>query len=93
MAALAQQIKGNFLLSRFKAFLAFQKHNCRTYSKAKPPEQHATNMGSRSVVDTGGIDFSKWRKIYSRDVGISNSMIPASVWTVLKVLQSGGIKF
>lgn len=40
--------------------------------------------------DAGGIDFSKWRKIYSRDVGISNSMIPASVWTVLKVLQSGG---
>ncbi|MCE0482070.1 hypothetical protein HAX54_040461 [Datura stramonium] len=40
----------------------------------------------------GEIDFSKWRKFYSRDFGISNSMIPASATIVLKVLQSGGFE-
>ncbi|XP_004232557.1 uncharacterized protein [Solanum lycopersicum] len=89
MAALAQQTKPNFLLSRFKAF---QKFNHNTYSKAKYREQHSANMGSGSLVDTGEIDFSKWRKLYSREFGISNSMIPAYAWTVLKGLQSGGFE-
>lgn len=40
--------------------------------------------------DAGEIDFSKWRKLNSRDFGISNSMIPAYARTVLKDLQSGG---
>lgn len=40
--------------------------------------------------DVGEIDFSKWRKLYSREFGISNSMIPAYAWNVLKGLQSGG---
>ncbi|XP_055803338.1 uncharacterized protein LOC129872376 isoform X2 [Solanum dulcamara] len=92
MAALVQQTKGNSLLSRFKAFLAFQKFNHNTYSKGKHWEQHSANMGPGSVVETGEIDFSKWRKLYSRDFGISNSMIPASAWTVLKGLQSGGFE-
>ncbi|KAL3345844.1 hypothetical protein AABB24_024670 [Solanum stoloniferum] len=92
MAALAQQTKANFLLSRFKAFLVFQKFNHNTYSKATHREQHSANMGSGSVVDTGEIDFSKWRKLYSRDFGISNSLIPAYAWTVLKSLQSGGFE-
>ncbi|KAL3377797.1 hypothetical protein AABB24_003944 [Solanum stoloniferum] len=92
MAALAQQTKPNFLLSRFKAFLVFQKFNHNTYSKDKLREQHSANMGSGSVVDAGEIDFSKWRKLYSRDFGISNSLIPAYAWTVLKSLQSGGFE-
>ncbi|XP_049382349.1 uncharacterized protein LOC125846786 isoform X2 [Solanum stenotomum] len=92
MAALAQQTKPNFLLSRFKAFLVFQKFNHNTYSKDKHREQHSANMGSGSVVDAGEIDFSKWRKLYSRDFGISNSLIPAYAWTVLKSLQSGGFE-
>lgn len=40
--------------------------------------------------DTGEIDFSKWRKLDSRNFGISSSRIPASPWIVLKVLQSEG---
>ncbi|KAH0701193.1 hypothetical protein KY284_015408 [Solanum tuberosum] len=92
MAALAQQTKPNFLLSRFKAFLVFQKFNHNTYSKDKHREQHSANMGSGSVVDAGEIDFSKWRKLNSRDFGISNSMIPAYARTVLKDLQSGGFE-
>ncbi|KAG5623196.1 hypothetical protein H5410_008414 [Solanum commersonii] len=42
--------------------------------------------------DAGEIDFSKWRKLNSRDFGISNSMIPAYARTVLKDLQSGGFE-
>ncbi|KAK4347593.1 hypothetical protein RND71_033932 [Anisodus tanguticus] len=88
MAALAQQTKGNCLLSRFKAFLAFQKLNHNTYSKSRRWKQH--DMGSESVVETGEIDFSKWRKLNSRDFGIRSSMIQASASVVLKVLKSGG---
>lgn len=40
--------------------------------------------------DAGEIDFSKWRKLDSRNFGISSSRIPASPWIVLKVLQSQG---
>ncbi|XP_060194745.1 uncharacterized protein LOC132623946 [Lycium barbarum] len=92
MAALAQQTKGNSLLSRFKAFLASQKFNHSTYSKNRRRQQHPANMGSGSVIETGEIDFSKWRKLNSRDFGITNSMIPASASIVLKVLQSGGFE-
>ncbi|PHT56383.1 hypothetical protein CQW23_04869 [Capsicum baccatum] len=90
MAALAQQTKANYLLSRFKAFLAFQKFNHNTSSKARTRKQHSANMGSGSVVETGEIDFSKWRKLYSGEFGIRSSMIPKSASIVLKVLQSGG---
>ncbi|PHU26847.1 hypothetical protein BC332_05179 [Capsicum chinense] len=90
MAALAQQTKANYLLSRFKAFLAFQKFNHNTSSKARTRKQHSANMGSGSVVETGEIDFSKWRKLYSGEFGIRSSMIPKSASIVLKALQSGG---
>ncbi|KAK4368204.1 hypothetical protein RND71_011996 [Anisodus tanguticus] len=42
--------------------------------------------------DAGEIDFSKWRKLNSRDCGIRSSMISASASVVLKVLQSGGFE-
>nr|XP_016489298.1 PREDICTED: uncharacterized protein LOC107809219 [Nicotiana tabacum] len=91
MAALAQQTKGNSLLSRFKAFLVFQKYK-HTFSKDRRRRQHPADMGSGSVVETGEIDFSKWRKLDSRNFGISSSRIPASPWIVLKVLQSEGFE-
>lgn len=43
--------------------------------------------------DAGQIDFSKWRKLDSRNFGISRSMIPPSAWVVLKILQSEGDTF
>ncbi|MCD7448722.1 hypothetical protein HAX54_045661 [Datura stramonium] len=58
-----------------------------------------SNTMIRDDDDAGEIDFSKWRKFYSRDFGISNSMIPAgnsmipaSAYDCLKVLQSGDKK-
>ncbi|OIT21718.1 PREDICTED: uncharacterized protein LOC109218546 isoform X1 [Nicotiana attenuata] len=91
MAALPQQTKGNSLLSRFKAFLAFQKYK-HTFSQDRRRRRRPADMGSDSVVETGEIDFSKWRKLDSRNFGISSSRIPASPWIVLKVLQSQGFE-
>ncbi|KAF3627985.1 hypothetical protein FXO37_29590 [Capsicum annuum] len=43
-----------------------------------------------SVNEAGQIDFSKWRKLDSRNFGISRSVIPPSSWIVLKILHSEG---
>ncbi|KAK6924566.1 Poly A polymerase, head domain [Dillenia turbinata] len=36
------------------------------------------------------VDISEWKKVDSREFGISRSMISASAWTVFRVLQSHG---
>lgn len=43
--------------------------------------------------DIGQIDFSQWRKLDSRNFGISRSMIPSSPWVVLKNLHNKGDSF
>lgn len=43
--------------------------------------------------DSGQIDFSKWRKLDSRNFGISRSMIPPSPQVVLKILHGEGDNF
>ncbi|WMV18028.1 hypothetical protein MTR67_011413 [Solanum verrucosum] len=42
--------------------------------------------------DSGQIDFSKWRKLDSRNFGISRSMIPPSPRVVLKILHGEGFE-
>lgn len=38
----------------------------------------------------GRDNFSKWRKLDSRSLGITRSMISLSSWIVLKILRSAG---
>ncbi|KAK2966854.1 hypothetical protein RJ640_027813 [Escallonia rubra] len=57
-------------------------------------------MGSRAqpryyskwAIEAGQIDFSKWRMVDSRTVGLTQSMISESSWIVLKILQSKGFE-
>lgn len=38
----------------------------------------------------GQIGSSKWKKVDSREMGITQSMIPVPPWIVLKVLRKAG---
>ncbi|KAJ9540844.1 hypothetical protein OSB04_027350 [Centaurea solstitialis] len=43
------------------------------------------------IFKPGGIDVSKWKQIDSRSLGITQTMVPPSPFTVLQILQSRGL--
>ncbi|XP_051117437.1 uncharacterized protein LOC127242110 isoform X2 [Andrographis paniculata] len=81
--------KGKLFLCRLKPFLAFetnigihfQRFRCNHAARA-----HRAYFSS----DAGGAEFSKWRKLDSRNLGITRSMISASSWIVIKNLRAAG---
>uniref|UniRef100_A0A5B6ZQ61 Polynucleotide adenylyltransferase n=1 Tax=Davidia involucrata TaxID=16924 RepID=A0A5B6ZQ61_DAVIN len=88
---MAISLRGNALLSRLKALLTLQRFNHTLAEDGLQAKYHA-DMGSDSVFEQGQIDISKWRKVDSRTLGITRSMISSPSWIVLKVLQSKGFE-
>ncbi|KAH9624242.1 hypothetical protein KSS87_017917 [Heliosperma pusillum] len=71
-----------------KSLLQFQLQKRFTHSSSKPPSDlHCKPMAAAS----GFVDRSNWKKVHSRSVGITLSMIPDSPRIILKILQSEGI--
>ncbi|KAL7255557.1 hypothetical protein ACSBR1_009653 [Camellia fascicularis] len=83
--------RGNALLSRLKALLTIQRIN-HTLAETEVQAQYYADVVSGSVLEQGKIDTSKWRKLDSRSLGITRSMISSSSWIVVKVLQSEGFQ-
>ncbi|KAM3306355.1 hypothetical protein P3S67_013225 [Capsicum chacoense] len=92
MAAISNFPRENALLCRLKAFISLQRFK---HSFAEQERQcqvsNDTDTGC-SVNEAGQIDFSKWRKLDSRNFGISRSVIPPSSWIVLKILHNEGFE-
>ncbi|KAM7523979.1 hypothetical protein LguiA_013881 [Lonicera macranthoides] len=84
-------IKGNALLSRLKALLSLQRFN-HNLDKVGHQVQFSSDISTNSVPEPGQIQFSKWRKVDSRTLGITRSMISEPSWIVLKILQSKGFE-
>ncbi|CAL5369011.1 unnamed protein product [Camellia sinensis] len=59
-----------------------------TLAETGAQAQYYADVMSGSVLEQGKIDMSKWRKLDSRSLGITRSMISSSSWIVVKVLQS-----
>ncbi|KAI8031148.1 Poly(A) polymerase I [Camellia lanceoleosa] len=83
--------RGNAILSRLKALLTIQRIN-HTLAETGVQAQYYADVVSGSVLEQGKIDTSKWRKLDSRSLGITRSMISSSSWIVVKVLQSEGFQ-
>ncbi|KAL3525186.1 hypothetical protein ACH5RR_013558 [Cinchona calisaya] len=73
--------KNKSFLSRLKTLLTFQEFN-----------HTVTDMCPAPVFQRGEMEFSKWRKLDARKIGINQSMIPSSPWIVLKILQNAGFE-
>ncbi|XP_049394306.1 uncharacterized protein LOC125858543 isoform X2 [Solanum stenotomum] len=93
MAAISNLTRENVLLSRLKlkALVYLQKFK-HTFAECERESQVSADSGIESVVEAGQIDFSKWRKLDSRNFGISRSMIPPSPRVVLKILHGEGFE-
>ncbi|XP_004234515.1 uncharacterized protein [Solanum lycopersicum] len=94
MAAISNFTRENVLLSRFKlkALVYYLQKFKHTFAECDRESQVSTDSGNESVVEAGQIDFSKWRKLDSRNFGISRSMIPPSPQVVLKILHGEGFE-
>ncbi|XP_057491907.1 uncharacterized protein LOC130777523 [Actinidia eriantha] len=88
---MALSSRGNSLLSRIKALLTLQRFN-HTCSETGVQVPLYADVRSGSVPEQGEIDTSKWRKLDSRSLGITRSMISLSSWTVLQVLRRAGFE-
>ncbi|KAL6959837.1 hypothetical protein U1Q18_039988 [Sarracenia purpurea var. burkii] len=83
--------RGNALLCRLRSLITIQRFNC-SLAECGAQAQFLADMGPGSVPEQGHIDMSKWRKLDSRTLGISRSMISVPSWIVLNVLQSAGFE-
>ncbi|XP_049394305.1 uncharacterized protein LOC125858543 isoform X1 [Solanum stenotomum] len=97
MAAISNLTRENVLLSRLKLkALVYLQVPCwkfkHTFAECERESQVSADSGIESVVEAGQIDFSKWRKLDSRNFGISRSMIPPSPRVVLKILHGEGFE-
>ncbi|XP_016451893.1 uncharacterized protein LOC107776501 isoform X1 [Nicotiana tabacum] len=91
MAAISKLTRDNALFLRLKSLVSLQKFK-HTFVEYESQSQVSANTGTESVIEAGQLDFSKWRKLDSRNFGITRSMIPPSAWVVLKILQSEGFE-
>ncbi|XP_055828360.1 uncharacterized protein LOC129896470 isoform X2 [Solanum dulcamara] len=93
MAAISKLKRENALLSRLKlkALVSLQKFK-HTFAECERQSQVFADSVAGSVIEAGQIDFSKWRKLDSRNFGINRSMIPPSPWVVLKILHYEGFE-
>nr|XP_043631095.1 uncharacterized protein LOC122602557 isoform X2 [Erigeron canadensis] len=86
-------IKRNYFLSRFKTFLPSQHfyHNFVDVGN-KPQSRKDKESVSKPGKWAGEINFSKWKKMDSRSLGITRVMVPSSPYTLLKILRSSGFE-
>ncbi|KAM4118594.1 hypothetical protein ACJW30_02G215600 [Castanea mollissima] len=90
--SMRSNVKGNAnsgLLSRLKALINRFDHTLAKEGLEAPlyPE-----IASGSEAQQGYVDMSKWRKVNSKILGITNSMISLPTWNVLNILKSKGFE-
>ncbi|GFQ05813.1 poly(A) polymerase i [Phtheirospermum japonicum] len=85
--ALSHPLKGKTLLSRLKPFLELERYKGSLIEDGGRI-QFSSNTGACS--GSGQVESSKWRKLDSRNLGITRSMIPVPSWMVLKNLRDAG---
>ncbi|KAL6587946.1 hypothetical protein OROMI_000924 [Orobanche minor] len=78
--ALSHPLKGKSLLSRLKPFLELERFQ-GSFIDDGGRTQFSSNTGS------GEVEFSNWRKLDSRRLGVKKSMITLSSWSVLNNLR------
>lgn len=93
--SLQSTARTNSLFSRLKNFFNLtvlsQKLN-HTLGEIGRRGQWNPDMESGSTFEPGQVEISKWKKVDSREMGITQSMIPVPPWIVLKVLQTAGFE-
>ncbi|KAK6154034.1 hypothetical protein DH2020_013673 [Rehmannia glutinosa] len=87
--ALSHPLKGKTLLSRLKPFLELERFKC-SFVEDGGRAQFSSNTGPCS--GSGQVEFSTWRKLDSRNLGITRSMISTPSWIVLKNLRDAGFE-
>ncbi|XP_050241560.1 uncharacterized protein LOC126690447 isoform X2 [Quercus robur] len=90
--SMRSNVKGNAnsgLLSRLKVLINRFDHTLAKDGLEVPlyPE-----TASHSVAQQGYVDMSKWRKVNSKILGITNSKISLPTWSVLNILKSKGFE-
>ncbi|XP_030975395.1 uncharacterized protein LOC115995101 isoform X2 [Quercus lobata] len=90
--SMRSNVKGNAnsgLLSRLKVLINRFDHTLAKDGLEAPlyPE-----IASHSVAQQGYVDMSKWRKVNSKILGITNSKISLPTWSVLNILKSKGFE-
>ncbi|KAI8536838.1 hypothetical protein RHMOL_Rhmol10G0287200 [Rhododendron molle] len=86
---MATSFRRNPLSSRIKALLTPLRLD-RTLAESWAQTQFHASMGSASALERGKVDMSNWRKLDSRILGLTQSMISSSSLIVLKILQGAG---
>ncbi|KAK4790078.1 hypothetical protein SAY86_017382 [Trapa natans] len=76
-------------LSRVKALLHSPRFNC-VAAGSRVQARVISTKDSESAERIGAINVSKWKKLDSRCVGITSSMIPRYALSVLSVLRRAG---
>ncbi|XP_012065376.1 uncharacterized protein LOC105628553 [Jatropha curcas] len=78
------------LQSRLKSLSTLLRfnHTLTEYTQL-PPEMGSYDFASQQ---NSIIDFSKWKKINAKSVGVTRSKIPPSPWIVLKILHDKGFE-
>ncbi|KAI3722898.1 hypothetical protein L2E82_34079 [Cichorium intybus] len=87
MAAISA--KRHSVLSRFKTLLPSQ---CLYHKFSEVGNKPRPRSDKGSVNEPGEINISKWKKMDSRSLGISRTMVPSSPYTLLKILQTKGFE-
>lgn len=90
--SMRSNVKGNAnsgLLTRLKVLINRFDHTLAKDGLEAPlyPE-----IASHSVAQQGYVDLSKWRKVNSKILGITNSKISLPTWSVLNILKSKGFE-
>ncbi|KAK9990015.1 hypothetical protein SO802_025000 [Lithocarpus litseifolius] len=88
--SMRSNVKGNVnsgLLSRLKALINRFDH---TLAKDGLEAPLYSEIASDSEAQQGHVDMSKWRKVNSKILGITNSMISLPTWSVLNILKNKG---
>ncbi|KAL4577765.1 hypothetical protein LXL04_013878 [Taraxacum kok-saghyz] len=87
MAAIS--VKRHTVLSRFKTLLPSQ---CLFHKLIEVGNKPRSRSDKGSDFESGEINSSKWKKMDSRSLGISRTMVPSSPYTLLKILQNKGFE-
>ncbi|CAI9272231.1 unnamed protein product [Lactuca saligna] len=83
-------VKRHTLLSRFKILPS--QLQCLYHKFAEVGNKPRPRSDKCSDFQPGEINISKWKKMDSRSLGISRTMVPSAPYTLLKILQTQGFE-
>ncbi|XP_050367819.1 uncharacterized protein LOC126786132 [Argentina anserina] len=89
MTIASLRARNTHFFSRFKLLLNHQHRLAHAFSECP---QSRPKMVPESVAEAGFVDMSKWRKIDSREFGISRGMIPPPSYQIIRILRAGGFE-